>query len=122
MYVSSLFMEKQLKFLNMFLNYIYNSTFVDENGQVWEQRHRVDNISNLKIEIFSNEHPPPHFHIKSPEIDATFSILECKLLNGNIDSKSLKKIEYYHQHMRDKLIEAWNKFRPDDCPVGKIEV
>lgn len=115
-------MEKQLNFLNMVLNYIYSSTFVDENGNIWEQRHQVDKVSNLKIEIFSNEHPPPHFHVKSPEIDATFSILEGKLLNGNIDSKSLKKIEYYHSLMRNKLIEAWNIYRPDDCPVGKIEL
>jgi len=45
------------------------------------KRARVDQIGGLKIEIYSNEHAPPRFYVKSDEIDATFSISDCKL-NG----------------------------------------
>lgn len=114
-------MERELEFLNAFLNYIYNCTIVNEYGQVCEQRQQVEKVGNLKIEIYPNEHPPPHFHVKGPNIDASFTVLDGKYMYGEIDSKSKKKIQYYHASIRTKLIDAWNNLRPDDCPVGKIQ-
>ncbi|MBV1929382.1 MAG: DUF4160 domain-containing protein [Gammaproteobacteria bacterium] len=93
----------------------------DDGGELilTEIRQLVARVNGLKIEIYSNEHPPPHFHVKSPNIDASFSIDDCSKLNGNIERGDLKKIEYWHKRAKDLLIKHWNESRPTNCVVGE---
>ena len=91
------------------------------NSFIVEARQLFDKIGSIKIELFSKEHAPPHFHVKGDGIDATFVIKSCELLDGSISNKDRKKIEYWHKHAKKKLVLFWNKTRPSDCPVGQIE-
>ncbi len=90
------------------------------NGELLliENKQLVARVNGLKIEVFSNEHPPPHFHVIAPEIDASFSIEDCRLLKGDISSSAAQKVKYWHLHSKPKLIEAWNSSRPTGCTVG----
>lgn len=90
------------------------------DGSLIFTKQLVDRINNLKIEIYSNEHGIPHFHVKSNEINASFSIDDCSLINGNIRGNDLKLIQYWFDRYKPKLIEIWNKTRPSDCQVGPI--
>lgn len=81
-------------------------------------RARVAVIGGLKIEIYPREHTPPHFHVRSATIDASFRIEDCVLLTGEIDRNEFDKIRYWHQHSKLSLVEKWNLFRPTDCVVG----
>ena len=54
---------------------------------VLERRHLVERKGNIKIEVYSNEHSPPHFHVKGSEINASFSIRDCELIDGSISRK-----------------------------------
>jgi hypothetical protein len=94
----------------------------DEAGVsfIVEARQLFGYVGSLKIELFANEHAPPHFHVKGNRIDATFVIETCALLGGSIRDKDRKKIEYWHKHARKELVRFWNKTRPTDCPVGPI--
>jgi len=69
------------------------SIWEEDDGELVliEIRQLVDRINGLKIEIYSNEHPPPHFHVKSPNVNASFSIESCEKLEGSINSQDLKK-------------------------------
>lgn len=78
----------------------------------------VAKVRSLKIEIYSNEHPPPHFHVKSPNINASFDIKDCKKLNGSISNKDYKMIRYWHISAKGLLIKAWGDTRPTNCTVG----
>ena len=40
----------------------------------------VGNFNGFKVEIFSNEHPPPHFRIKYQGMTGNFSISTCEVL------------------------------------------
>ena len=62
-----------------------------------EIRQFVDRLNGLKIEIYPNEHAPPHFHVKSPTIDASFTIEECALLQGNIDNGNYRKVKFWYK-------------------------
>ena len=84
-------------------------------------RVRVDLVRNMKIEIRSKEHAPPHFHVISPEIDASFRIDNCQILRGEISTKDYKKIKYWYRSAKPILIEVWNSMRPTDCVVGKYK-
>ena len=86
-----------------------------------EIRQVVARVKGLKIEIYSNEHPPPHFHVKSPNIDVSFDIENCDLLKGSIDSGDKKKIKFWHMHAKPLLIEAWDSTRPTNCTVCVVD-
>jgi Domain of unknown function (DUF4160) len=100
---------------------LHNPCSIFERGDellLLESKQHVARVNGLKIEVFSNEHPPPHFHVKAPEIDASFSIEDCSLLKGKISSPAAQKVKYWHLHSKPKLIEAWNSSRPTNCTVG----
>jgi hypothetical protein len=90
------------------------------DGRLIFTKQLVDRINNLKIEIYSNEHGIPHFHVNSNEINAVFSIKDCSLIKGSINRNELKLIQYWFDICKPKLIEIWNKTRPGDCKVGHI--
>ncbi len=76
-------------------------------------KERIATINDLQVIIFSNDHNPPHFHIKSKDlkINARFAIESFRLLSGEISSKNLKKIETFYLSPKGKLVltAIWNK-------------
>lgn len=86
-----------------------------------EERQLVDRVRGLKIEIFGKEHPPPHFHVSSCDVNASFAIDDCRLINGTAPSgNALRAIQYWHKNARQNLMEIWNATRPDGCSVGEF--
>lgn len=80
----------------------------------------VEKIIGVKVEVFSNEHPPPHFRVKYQSSTANFSISDCKRINGSGEVlKYEKNIRLWWEGNRQTLIDAWNDNRPSDCPVGE---
>lgn len=95
------------------------SIFVSSGESILLQgKQLIDRLAGLKIEIYPDEHPPPHFHVRSPEINASFAIEDCRLLTGRASASAIDKIKYWHKHSKPKLIEAWNSTRPTNCQVG----
>jgi hypothetical protein len=109
--------------LELFLN-SGCSVWTEPNGKkiLLLGRALVGQIRGLTMRIYSDENAPPHFHVKSAEIDAAFRISDCSLLRGSVDRKTRELIDYWYLNLegRSKLIKDWNKTRPTDCPVGPI--
>jgi hypothetical protein len=76
-------------------------------------KERVNKIDDLEILIYSNDHNPPHFHVKSNDlkINAKFTIDSCELISGIANSKQIKRIKAFHLSPKGRiLMEAiWNK-------------
>lgn len=83
--------------------------------------HLVRWTGGIKIEVFSDEHPPPHFRLKHKNETANYKIADCALLNGSLRLPH-KAVRKWWQRYRDEIAEAWNKHRPADCPVGRIDI
>ncbi len=111
-------LEESLEVLEMLLSSGYS---VWEDGSLYNIKQLVARVNGLKIEVFSREHPPPHFHISGGGIDATFSITDCEHLQGKIGGRERALVEWWHKRSKPTLVEAWNKSRPSDCPVGPIK-
>jgi hypothetical protein len=97
---------------------------VERNGELvlLEVRQRVAVIDrSMRVEIYPGEHAPPHFHVKSDSINASFSIDDCSLLRGSVSSGTLRKVRYWHQRAKPMLVETWNSTRPGDCTVGECK-
>src|SRR6266480_4565863 len=82
----------------------------------------VDRVNGLRIVIWADEHPPPHFHVVYQGQDASFSILDCARLPGVLGLERYESTIFrWWFENRDRLIESWNSLRPTGCPVGPIE-
>lgn len=96
----------------------------DENGNLgfrFEKR-LVSKINGLKVEVFSNEHPPPHFRIIYQGKTANFTISKCEFMNGDRSVlKHQKSIKAWWKMNKQKIIDAWDEGRPSDCPVGRYK-
>jgi len=77
------------------------------------KKERVDKIKDLEVIIYSNDHNPPHFHVKTKgkKIDAKFLIETGEYISGEIDSKNLKRIKAYYNSPKTKTVMQiiWNK-------------
>ncbi|WP_078123567.1 DUF4160 domain-containing protein [Leptonema illini] len=79
----------------------------------------VGNIGGLRVQVFSREHPPPHFRVIHQGISNNFTIKDCQPLNGEALKRFFRNIREWHAEHKPGLIEAWNRNRPADCPVGR---
>ena len=110
-----------LKILEFKLNICLNSRLLDD-GTLVEERRVVGRIKNVKLEIRSNEHPPPHFHLVSPDFNTSFKIEDCsKLIGDEISGSLLRKLKDFHLKDKEELIKVWNEMMASDCNVGKYK-
>jgi hypothetical protein len=95
-------------------------TVWEENGELilLEIKARVDKVYGMSIEVYPKEHAPPHFHVRTATVNASFRIDDCLLLDGRIAKDDYAKIRYWHHLSKPILIERWNSLRPTNCVVG----
>jgi hypothetical protein len=92
-----------------------------EDGSLYSIKKLVAQVRGLRIEVYADEHSPPHFHVKAPGIDATFDILKCQLLRGSVAGRERRLVEWWHARSRPLLIRIWNETHPSNCPVGPLD-
>lgn len=91
----------------------------DGHEYVYFEKAHVGELGGLKMQIYSNEHPPPHFHVKYNGQENSFRIDDASPLYPNGDLKKwFKNIKKWHKM---ELMSAWNDLRPEYCPVGPID-
>lgn len=94
-----------------------NQTLVHNEIGVYFIKELVSRIRSMKIEIFSNDHNPPHFHVKSNDltINAIFRIDNCELIQGTIARDDKKRIEAFFSDPKTQLLmkDMWNKSKID---------
>ncbi|MFA8443754.1 DUF4160 domain-containing protein [Yoonia sp.] len=80
----------------------------------------VAHVKAAKVEVFSREHPPPHFRVLYQGSSANYEISDCTRMNGSGQVLRFEKnIKKWWKKNKEKLIEIWNERRPSDCPVGE---
>ena len=99
---------------------LFEGYSVWSDGSLINIKQLVARVGKLKIAIFPREHPPPHFHVSADNIDATFSLADCSLINGRITGRERNLVEWWYERSRPLLVKTWNETRPTDCPVGPI--
>lgn len=78
-------------------------------------KEEVDRVRQMSVIIYTNDHNPPHFHVKSKngDVDAKFRIDNGEYISGTISGKDLKRIEAFY--LSDKaqiaLKSVWNKYQ-----------
>lgn len=107
-----------LEHLTKYLDRYINETVVNSLIGVYFTKKQVAKIRNMKIEIYANDHNPPHFHVKSNDlsINATFRLDNCSLINGQLSSDDLKRINAFYNDTYTQSImrKMWNDSKPDN--------
>jgi len=78
----------------------------------YEIKQEVGRVDGLIFRIQSNDHPPPHFHVikKDGSLNAKFSIYDCNLIKGEVNSKDLRRIQNWFKDEKVVfLLEVWKK-------------
>lgn len=91
---------------------------LDDKGRRLLVEREVDRIGNLKMFVYSDEHPPPHFLVKCSEGSRRFKISDCSPLDGTGLEKYIRNIKIWHEENKNLLITTWNESRPSGCTVG----
>jgi hypothetical protein len=90
------------------------------DGSLYSIKQLVARVKGLQIHVYAKEHSPPHFHVKSPDVDAVFAIHDGTFMYGNIDGREQNLVQWWYERSRPQLVAAWNSTRPSDCPAGPI--
>lgn len=76
----------------------------------------ISTFYGILIRMFFNDHPPPHFHARYGEFEATVEIGTLEILEGRHDLVR----EWAMMH-REELSEGWRFCRENTIPK-KIEL
>ena len=98
--------EDTLSALECLLSGGYN---VWSDGSLYSIKELVGRINGVSVYIYPKDHPPPHFHIRGGDIDASFSIQDCSLLKGTVSLRHHALIKWWHSRAQDKLQATWEK-------------
>lgn len=91
-----------------------------DSGTPFHQIGRIEN--RIKLDISSNEHPPPHFHVFIDDKKFSFRIKDCaQISGGKIKSRDKRKIIKWYSNNRNFIIKEWNEKRPTNCKVGEYK-
>jgi len=86
-------------------------------------KHLVVQRLGAKYHIYSNEHPPPHFHVSKSGDTASFDLMTGEMLKFSGNPRKLcQTVQREFPHLRPKLIQVWNDTRATDCTVGVIDL
>jgi hypothetical protein len=68
----------------------------------------VLDLFGLKFIIFTNDHQPPHCHVKSANGAAKFEIKdEVRLIESTLKPRELKLAEYVLEENLENIQQAW---------------
>lgn len=68
----------------------------------------IARIGNIKVQVFADDHNPPHFHVVTPDGEALVSIAGLRILRGDLRRKDFDAvIEWANQNL-DTIEDAWH--------------
>ena len=72
----------------------------------------VKTIDKIKIDIYSREHSPPHFHAKFAEFEELIEIETLKTYAGNLPRVQRKKVTDWAAGNIQFLLDIFNQLNP----------
>jgi len=69
-------------------------------------------IDSVKIDIYSREHPPPHFHVLYAEYEELIIIETLGTYVGHVPPSQRKKVIKWAINQKDLLHENFKRLNP----------
>lgn len=72
----------------------------------------IKTIDNIKIDIYSREHPPPHIHAKYAEHEELIVIETLETYAGRLPRLQRKKVAEWVANNKMFLLSVFNQLNP----------
>lgn len=69
-------------------------------------------IDSIKIDIYTREHPPPHFHVLYAEYEELIEIESLNTFVGKVPAAQRKKIISWAKDKQDYLMGIFKQLNP----------
>ena len=69
-------------------------------------------IDSIKIDVYSREHPPPHFHVLFAEFEELIIIETLETYNGYVPVSQRKKVIKWAKTQKELLKENFKRLNP----------
>jgi hypothetical protein len=66
-------------------------------------------IGNLKIQVFADDHNPPHFHVVTPNHEALVGLATLTVLRGEIRRRDLDSALEWVRENRETVAGEWER-------------
>jgi hypothetical protein len=70
----------------------------------------------IVIEMFAQDHPPPHFHAQYAEFEARIAIETLDVLSSDLPNRVLAEVFGWARLRQAQLIENWDLCRNNQPP------
>ena len=67
----------------------------------------LSSFYGIKIQMFWNDHPPPHFHAEAAGLIVVVEIRTLRILRGELSAASMKLVLQWAKQHQAELLEAW---------------
>ena len=77
----------------------------------------ISRFFGMVITMYSNDHAPPHFHVRYGDDDATIDIASLAILRGRLSPRVRALVTEWaalHQH---ELVINWQRIQRDELPL-----
>jgi hypothetical protein len=69
-------------------------------------------IDSVKIDLYSREHPPPHFHAIYAGMEVLITIKDYKIYAGKIPNNQFNKVIEWAKANQEMLLENFKRLNP----------
>jgi hypothetical protein len=69
-------------------------------------------LDSIKIDVYSREHPPPHFHAIYAEFEELIIIESLETYAGKLPTIQRKKVIEWANDKKDFLLENFKRLNP----------
>ena len=78
----------------------------------------IENLSGIKIEMYSREHLPVHIHVKYGEYETLLNIKTSEVMGGRLPSKKLRIVQDWlaEGDRRERLVNNFYQLNPRLAP------
>lgn len=66
-------------------------------------------IGSLKVQMFADDHNPPHFHIVTPDFEALVRLSDLTVIAGSIDRRSYDAAIAWAKAHTKELEDEWQR-------------
>jgi len=80
----------------------------------------ISSFYGILIRMFFNDHPPPHFHARYGEFEATMEIATLAVIESQLPRRALNLVQVLAMMHRGELLEDWRLCRGNRPPT-KVE-
>jgi hypothetical protein len=71
----------------------------------------------ILVRMFYNDHPPPHFHARYGEFEATIDIETLEIIEGELPTRAFHLVREWAMMHKEELREDWRLCRENRVPA-----